>query len=56
MALTPDVRSKGLYVYRHSSAAWISETIHQRQRHSGELLDEVELAINGGRTGLLGGI
>ncbi|MDX1356519.1 MAG: DUF2914 domain-containing protein, partial [Halomonas venusta] len=51
MALTPDaIRSKGLYVYTAIRAPrGLSETIHHAWHHNGELLDEVELAINGGR-------
>ncbi len=51
MALTPDaIRSKGLYVYTAIRAPrGLSETIHHVWHHNGELLDEVELAINGGR-------
>ncbi|MGP5310926.1 DUF5924 family protein [Vreelandella alkaliphila] len=51
MALTPDaIRSTGLYVYTAIRAPrGLSETIHHAWHHNGELLDEVELAINGGR-------
>ncbi|RUR29956.1 DUF2914 domain-containing protein [Vreelandella andesensis] len=51
MALTPDaIRSNGLYVYTAIRAPrGLSETIHHVWHHNGELLDEVELAINGGR-------